>query len=474
MRFLVFLVTVLPGLLLLAAACGGSEPAEQETAQDAAGFDPDAAELERLVFWGPLDGFVHYLSVPPSLQALFEQLLGSDSPAADKYLIELAAFPSPYWDQVVGHLMERFDAPHRSVYEFPQLWNFHEEDAATPSYLRFKQALYAGQLPEMAAFVNPAAAMTIDAREVVWGGVGVDGIPPLESPRQVRAAEAADWINGSDLVVGAEVNGDARAYPIRIIAWHEMVNDTIGGVPVSLAYCTLCGSAILYDGRIGGEVYRLGTSGLLYRSNKLMYDRSTNTLWNQFSGRPAWGPLVGEDIRLAVIPTVLTTWSAWLDAHPDSTVLDIQTGHIRDYGPGAAYREYNESADTWFHVPVVDDRVAQKADVLVVRVGSALTAYPIAALAERGVIVDEIGGVAVVVVATADGESGRAYESGGVELQSADLDADTVTDADGGVWTITEAGLISQAGEVLARLSSHNAFWFAVPNQTEGGALWEG
>ena len=120
--------------------------------------------------------------------------------------------------------------------------------------------------------------------------MAVDGIPPLEAPRFVTADAAQDWINPRDDLIGVVVNGDARAYPIRIIAWHEMVNDTIGGIPVSLAYCTLCGSAIVYDDRIGDTVNDFGISGLLYRSNKLMYDRQTDTLWEQFSGRPAWGP----------------------------------------------------------------------------------------------------------------------------------------------------------------------------------------
>ena len=470
MRAALLAFMLLPALLLLAAACDGSEATDSADAP----FDPDAADLEQLVYWGPHDGSVHSYHVPRNRQVLFDQLLGSDSPGAAKYVIELAVFPSPYWDQVMKHLMERFDAPHRSAFEYPQLWNFHESDSATPAYLRFKQALYAAQLPEIAAFLDPLADRTIDAREVVWGGVVVDGIPPLESPRHVRPEAAADWINGSDLVVGAEVNGDARAYPMRIIAWHEMVNDTIGGVPVSLAYCTLCGSAILYDGRVGGEVYRFGTSGLLYRSNKLMYDRNTRTLWNQFSGKPAWGALVGEGIRLAVLPVMVTTWSDWVAQHPDTTVLDINTGFIRDYGPGVAYDDYFKSPDTWFVVPVVDDRLAQKDDVFAVRVGESLTAYPIELLAERVLVLDEVGGLSIVVVATADGEGGRAFEAGDVEFASADAIAGTLTDADGNTWTISEDALIGPEGASLPRVGGHNAYWFAITNQTDNGVLWEG
>ncbi|MCY3733821.1 MAG: DUF3179 domain-containing protein [Chloroflexi bacterium] len=438
-------------------------------------FDPDALEMADLVFWGPLDGFYgRYLPLPGYAQALLDRLLASDSPAIDKYIVDLAAFPSPYWEQALEFLRSRYGESLRTVYDFPEVFDFHPDDGATPAYLRFKQALFGGQFEDMAEMMDPEAPIVIDAREIQWGGVRVDGIPPLEFPAQVFPEDAAEWINNTDVVVGVEIDGDARAYPIRIIAWHEMVNDTIGGVPVSLAYCTLCGSPILFDGRVGPEVYRFGTSGLLYRSNKLMYDRNTRTLWNQFSGKPAWGPLVGQDIRLKVLPVVVTTWGDWYERHPDTTVLSIDTGFVRDYGPGVAYNDYFNSPLTWFNVRVEDDRLAQKDNVYAVRVGEALTAYPIELLAQRAFAQDEVGGLPIVVIATANGEGGRSYESGDVRFESADPATGTLTDADGGVWTIREDSLLGPDGEVLPRVGGHNAYWFAITNQTDNGQLWEG
>ena len=438
-------------------------------------FDPEAVDLTQLIFWGPLDGFFgRYVPIPSAGQELLDRMLASDSPAIDKYVIDLAAFPNPYWGQVLDYLNHRYGEEHRTVYEYPLIFDFDPEDSATPTYLRFKQALFGSQFEDMASMMNPDEGLTIDAREIMWGGVRVDGIPPLEFPTQIFPEEAAEWINDTDVVVGVEIDGDARAYPIRIIAWHEMVNDTIGGVPVSLAYCTLCGSPILFDGRVGAEVYRFGTSGLLYRSNKLMYDRNTRTLWNQFSGKPAWGPLVGEDIRLKVLPVVVTTWAEWFALHPDTTVLSIETGFARDYGAGVAYNEYFNSPLTWFNVPVEDDRLAQKDNVYAVRVGEALTAYPIQLLAERMFAVDEVGGLSILVIATADGEGGRAYESDGVQFTSANPAAGLLTDSDGGVWTIREDSLLGPDGEVLPRVGGHNAYWFAITNQTDNGRLWEG
>lgn len=458
-----------------------AEPQQQQQTQqqpEAAAdepFDPDAVEMAQLIYWGPLDGFFgRYVPIPPAGQELLDRLLASDSPAIDKYIIDLAAFPSPYWEQVLAYLRERHGDELRTVYDIQEIFDFHPDDSATLAYLRFKRALFGSQFEDMGEMMDPKADIAIDAREIQWGGVRVDGIPPLEFPAQVFPEEAAEWINDTDIVVGVEIDGDARAYPIRIIAWHEMVNDTIGGVPVSLAYCTLCGSPILFDGRVGGEVHRFGTSGLLYRSNKLMYDRNTRTLWNQFSGKPAWGPLVGQDIRLRVLPVVVTTWGDWFSRHPDTTVLSIDTGFVRNYGPGVAYNDYFNSPLTWFNVPVADNRLAQKDNVYAVRVGDALTAYPIMLLAERRFAQDEVGGLPIVVVATANGQGGRSYESANVQFESADPAGDTLTDADGGVWKIREDSLLGPDGEVLPRVGGHNAYWFAITNQVDNGQLWEG
>ncbi len=168
----------------------------------------------------------------------------------------------------------------------------HPEYAPYPGYIGFLADLLAGIDPQCRRFVRPGGAREMGAEEIAWGGVAVDGIPALDNPTMVAAA-AATYLNPDDAVFGVEINGEARAYPLRIVNWHEMVNDVVGGVPVSLAYCTLCGAGILFDGRVAGHdrPFTFGSSGLLYRSNKLMYDRQTDSLWNQFTGRPVMGPL---------------------------------------------------------------------------------------------------------------------------------------------------------------------------------------
>lgn len=455
-----------------AVAAVTDEPLDKASNSDLTPFDPDAADLERLIFW---DNVVFFpIEVPEPLQALLDMLLASDDPRAAPYLADLAALPNPYRDEVFDRLKERFDRPFaQTVYEFADLFPLTSVEQDSEAYLRFKRRLFASLVPTFGNFLHQGKPRTISAREVVWGGVGVDGIPPLELPRFITPDQAADWIRPRDEVIGVEINGDARAYPIRIIAWHEMVNDTIGGVPVSLAYCTLCGSAILYDGRVDGTLYRFGTSGLLYRSNKLMYDRVTGTLWNQFTGAPVWGQLVGEGIRLTTLPSVYTTWAEWVAAHPDTTVLDIETGFVRDYGPGVAYADYNSTPNPWFNVPLRDDRLRLKDDVYVVRVDDDLTAYPTKLLAELRVIHDRVGNQDVVIVATADGKGGRSFASAGLHFTSKDLAGGVLTSADGRTWRITESALVGSDGTSLERIAGHNAFWFAIANQTPNGRLYE-
>ena len=504
---------ILPGLLvalasLLLVACGGAGPPDEEASEGEGGravaapsdveaeereagpaleapvagpasaedasYDPDAAGLSRLVYWDA-QVFPHSGDPPPAVLALFAELLSSGHPGGDKYLIDLGAYPSPYQSRVLEYLQDRFGGrAYTSVYDFPELFQFSSTDAETDAYVTFKRALFGALVPAFSLFLHQDLPRLVDAREVVWGGVLVDGIPPLEFPAYQTAEAAAAWLQETDEVVGVSINGDVRALPIRIIAWHEMVNDTIGGVPVSLAYCTLCGSAILYDGRLGTELYRFGTSGLLYRSNKLMYDRNTGTLWDQFTGEPVWGRLVGTELRLDSLPVTIMTWGAWRAAHPESMVLDIETGFERDYGSGVAYAAYNDDPGLWFNAPLADDRLAQKDEVYVVRVEGALTAYPIALLAERGVIADIVGSVPLVVVATADGRGGRAYASEEVAFRDAEPARGVLTDEMGRTWAVTE-GALAAAGETpLARLDGHNAFWFAVVNHSPEGQLYEG
>ena len=162
------------------------------------------------------------------------------------------------------------------------LWQeAHPDIVPYPGFVAMKADLMARLDPAFRIFLYEGIAHKIRIEEIVWGGVVKDGIPALVNPKHTNADEAY-YLTDDELVFGVAINGDARAYPLRIMDWHEMFNDVVGGVPVALAYCTLCGSGILYDTRVAGraEPFEFGSSGFLYRSHKLMYDQATHSLWN--------------------------------------------------------------------------------------------------------------------------------------------------------------------------------------------------
>lgn len=346
------------------------------------------------------------------------------------------------------------------------IWSRPAQDH--PRYAEFKSRLYRSIDPKFGGYFAVDRPATIRLDEVRWGGVRQDGIPPLRSPAMIGAAEA-EYLDDDNIVFGLEVNGDVRAYPKRILAWHELFTDTIGGVPVAGVYCTLCGTVMLYETELDGVRYDLGTSGFLYRSNKLMYDRATQSLWNTIWGRPVIGPLAQKPIQLERRSVVTTTWGEWRRRHPTTRVLSLDTGHRRDYSEGAAYREYFATDELMFNVPKLDHRLKNKDEVLtLVLEEEAVRPLAISAdfLAENRVYHDRIGEVAFVVLTDRSGAN-RVYGTDGQRFASWNLDRQ-VKDEQGTIWTLGEDRLVASDGRELERLPAQRAFWFgwyaAFPN----------
>ena len=227
-----------------------------------------------------------------------------------------------------------------------------------PDYARFKGMLYGGSVDRrMQRFFPAEVKSLIRLDEIDWGGVVVNGIPPLYYPKVLVASDAR-YLRDSNIVCGVVVNGEARAYPKRILAWHEMAIDRLGGTEMTIVYCTLCGTVIPYESIAGGQRRGFGTSGLLYRSNKLMFDEETMSLWSTLEGKPVVGSLVGSGVQLTAHPAVTTTWGEWRLEHPTTTALSLETGHRRDYSEGAAYREYFSTDRLYFQVANSDRRTA--------------------------------------------------------------------------------------------------------------------
>ena len=339
-------------------------------------------------------------------------------------------------------------------------WLWNRELEPHPEYPEFKAALYGLIDPKFRAYFSSRRTAKIRLDEVRWGGVVQDGIPPLRSPKMISAREAA-YLDDDDVVFGLEINGDARAYPKRIMGWHEMFVDTVGGVQVAGVYCTLCGSMILYETVHDGVEHHLGTSGFLYRSNKLMYDRDTQSLWNTLWGRPVIGPLADRDVSLRRRGVVTTAWGEWRRRHPDTRVLSLDTGHRRDYSEGAAYRDYFATDELMFEVPKLDRRLKNKAEVLAL-IFDRHPGEPLAIAARyletHPLYHDRVGQQPFVVLTDRSGAN-RVYETRGRRFVEWDRDR-TVVDENGAAWTVSEDRLESAAGETLGRLPAHRAFWF--------------
>jgi hypothetical protein len=343
----------------------------------------------------------------------------------------------------------------------------HPEVSTVPGFASWKGELYARFVdPAMKRFLDSGRPSTIRVELIQWGGVRVDGIPALDAAPLVRA-KAATYLTAEEPVFGVQIKGDVRAYPLRLLDWHEMANDVVGGVPVSLAYCTLCGAGVLYRTDTARGTLTFGSSGFLYESNKLMYDRQTGTLWNQLTGEPVNGPLVGSGIKLERLPVAVASWGNWQRSHPETRVLSLETGFQRDYTPGKPYGSYFASPETMFPVHQRSKVLPEKAWIYALVVGGVPKAYPLDRLAKEGIVNDELGGRKVLLVlepgAEAQNRTVRAYDRGDrvfARNERAFLGAVFLTDQDGQAWRVGEEALTTPDGKSLPRLPGHLAYWF--------------
>ncbi|MEM6285597.1 MAG: DUF3179 domain-containing protein [Bacteroidota bacterium] len=346
-------------------------------------------------------------------------------------------------------------------------------------------------------FATNTAQRTIDLSELMSGGPPKDGIPSIDAPQFVSAEAASGWLAPQEPVILLEVGDEAKFYPLQILTWHEIANDTLGGRPVAVTFCPLCYSAVAFDRRVetGGETrtLSLGVSGMLRFSDMVIYDRQTETLWQQFTGEALVGDLVGT--TLEILPAQIVSFAQARAAHPEAPVLSRETGHARDYGrnPYAGYDDVGARPFA-FRGPE-DGRLPPMARVAAVEVetasGPAFRAYPASVTRERRVVHDTLGGQRIVVF-HADGATtalgaaqiAEAREVGttGAFRPEAAVDGETtaltfrydngafVDDQTGSRWRVTgEATAGPLAGAELAPVLHHDTFafaWFAFRPET--------
>jgi hypothetical protein len=314
--------------------------------------------------------------------------------------------------------------------------------------------------------------------EILSGGPPKDGIPAIDSPSFVTVDEAEAWLQDVEPVILVELDGQARAYPLQVLTWHEIVNDVIGDIPVLVTFCPLCNTAIAFERTLDGTVYDFGTTGRLRYSNLIMYDRQTETWWQQATGEAIVGELTGA--RLNFVPAVIISWSDFRSAHPQGTVLSRQTGFNRSYGrnPYLGYDDVN-NPPFLYQGPQTPDRLPPVARVLATELNGDAVAYPYQLLEEEIVVNDSLGGVPVAVF-WAKGTSSALDASviaegrdvGAANLFERSIDGRTLTfeHREGRILdreTGSEWNLLGRAvagdlqGKQLQPLVAINHFWFS-------------
>jgi hypothetical protein len=240
----------------------------------------------------------------------------------------------------------------------------------------------------------------VDPGKILSGGPPKDGIPSIDNPKFVPLSAADRWIEDNELVLAIIYKGVKRVYPLQILVWHEIVNDTIAGDPILITYCPLCGSGIAYRRSFDGEAVEFGTTGKLYNSNLVMYDRKTDTWWTQIDGKAIVGELTGQELTEISIDTV--SWREWKKVHPDSEVLSQDTGFSRNYGRDP-YGSYYEDSYLMFPIEHDDQRIHPKTVIFGIEVKGVYKAYKEQDLIQKGTFEDRVAGVTVGISRDAAG-----------------------------------------------------------------------
>lgn len=242
----------------------------------------------------------------------------------------------------------------------------------------------------------------IELSELIKGGPPKDGIASIDRPRFIPA-DKVDWLSGTEFVISITIEHQTRAYPLRILMWHELVNDQIGDTPTLVSYCPLCNSAIVFDRRLDGRVLEFGVSGMLRNSDMVMYDRQSDSLWQQITGEGIVGTYSGMNLRL--LPSQMITFAEFTRTYPNGAVLSKETGFARDYGRNP-YQGYEFGSGPIMPVRQVRKTALRPMERLVVlRDGKGYRAYPMKLLAKRRVVETELNGERLVILYSPDGAS---------------------------------------------------------------------
>lgn len=326
-------------------------------------------------------------------------------------------------------------------------------------------------------FTTDFSKHAVPFEEILSGGPPKDGIPAIDSPKFTSVKEADAWLKSAEPVILFEIEHDARAYPMQILMWHEIANDVVGGIPVVVTFCPLCNTAVAFDRRLEEKILDFGTSGRLRNSNLIMYDRQTETWWQQATGEGIIGHLTGKHLKL--LPAMIVSWEEFRTAYPQGKVLSRDTGHVRDYGRNPYFGYDNIHKSPFLYRGKTDGRLLPMTRVVTVELNGDAVAYPYEVLEQQHVVNDTVGRSSIVVfwkAGTASaldaGTVADGRDVGAVNTYSRDVDGRVLTfnyqdgqivDVQtGSVWNLLgEAMLGELRGQRLTPVININHFWFS-------------
>ncbi|GIK57421.1 MAG: hypothetical protein BroJett015_30840 [Chloroflexota bacterium] len=318
---------------------------------------------------------------------------------------------------------------------------------------------------------------TIPFSEILSGGPPKDGIPAIDNPKFISIAEADEWLGDLEPVTVFQEQDDVRIYPFQILTWHEIVNDTVGGRPVAITFCPLCNTAIVFDATVNGQALDFGTTGRLRFSNLLMYDRQTESWWQQASGDAVIGELTGH--QLAFLPAYIISWAEAKEQFPQAQVLSRETGFNRRYGQNPYVGYDNINSSPFLFAGETPAQLPAMARVTTVVLADEAVAYPNEVLAQVGVVNDQIGDAAVVVIwqpglaSALDSSSiAEGQDVGASGVFSRSLNGQTLTfvkngddivdEQTGSAWNIFGQAVAGElAGQSLTPVVKVDHFWFS-------------
>ncbi|MCL4267750.1 MAG: DUF3179 domain-containing protein [Anaerolineae bacterium] len=326
-------------------------------------------------------------------------------------------------------------------------------------------------------FSTDFSTHTIPYTEILSGGPPKDGIPAIDNPQFISIAEADAWLEEPEPVIVFQEQGDVRIYPFQILTWHEIVNDTVGGRPVVITFCPLCNTAIVFDATVNGQALDFGATGRLRFSNLLMYDRQTESWWQQASGDAVIGELTGH--QLTFLPAYIISWAEAKEQFPEAQVLSRETGFTRRYGQNPYVGYDNINSSPFLFTGETPAQLPAMARVTTVVLADEAVAYPNEVLAQVGVVNDQIGDMAVVVIwqpglaSALDSSSiaeGQDVGASGVFSRSLNGQAltfvkngdDIVDEQTGSTWNIFGQAVAGElAGQSLTPVVKVDHFWFS-------------